>query len=279
MCHDSFILQSQLNEVTINLERVHHAKCDASRWKGDHLTPAFSSIGLILDGTGTIICDDIQLHPTKGQLYLLPSHTTQSFYTSSKHPYEKYFCHLHVQSHGASFFEFIHTPLCVDAGDLSTAVNLFEKMIQYSGQTTISSLLKVKQYTLELLIYFLECCPSGSVTLVENSFDIPLKKALTYAEKDHYQSVTVGMMAEVAGYHPSYFSKLFSKKLGITPAQFIIRKKTDLAIEQLLNTNRSISHIAEDLGFNSQFYFHNFFKKQTGLSPSEYRNLYKKISQ
>ena len=114
---------------------------------------------------------------------------------------------------------------------------------------------------------------------MENSFDIPLKKALTYAEKDHYQSVTVGMMAEVAGYHPSYFSKLFSKKLGITPAQFIIRKKTDLAIEQLLNTNRSISHIAEDLGFNSQFYFHNFFKKQTGLSPSEYRNLYKKISQ
>ena len=114
---------------------------------------------------------------------MLPSHTTQSFYTSSKHPYEKYFCHLHVQSHGASFFEFIHTPLCVDAGDLSTAVNLFEKMIQYSGQTTISSLLKVKQYTLELLIYFLECCPSGSVTLVENSFDIPLKKALTYAEK------------------------------------------------------------------------------------------------
>lgn len=279
MYHDSSFLQSQLNEASIHLERVHHTKCDAVHWKGSNIVPPFSSIGFILNGCGTILCNNAELHPSKGQLYLLPSQTTQSFSTDSRHPYEKFFCHFHIRCHGISFFEFFHTPLCVDAKDFSAAARLFECMIRETQCDSLVSLLKVKQYTLELLIYFLECCPPGSITPVENSFDIPLKKALDYAKEQHYRAISVGEMAKIAGYHPSYFSKLFCKRLGITPAQFIIQKKTDLAVKQLLNTNHSISRIAEDLGFNSQFYFHNFFKKQTGLSPSEYRILYKKDAQ
>jgi len=42
----------------------------------------------------------------------------------------------------------------------------------------------------------------------------------------------------------------------------------------LTSTDLPISKIADTLGFDNQFYFSNFFKKQTGMVPSSYRRLY-----
>ncbi|MFR3252021.1 MAG: helix-turn-helix transcriptional regulator [Eisenbergiella sp.] len=83
-------------------------------------------------------------------------------------------------------------------------------------------------------------------------------------------------MAEAAGYHASHFTALFRQHLGISPGQFILRKKTDRAAELLTATSMPVSAIAEALGFASQFYFSNFFKKQTGMTPSRYRAIYRR---
>ena len=47
-----------------------------------------------------------------------------------------------------------------------------------------------------------------------------------------------------------------------------------IAIRELTATARPIWDIADALGFSSQFYFTNFFKKHTGMTPSEYRKVY-----
>ena len=104
--------------------------------------------------------------------------------------------------------------------------------------------------------------------------DSPLSRAARFAENSLDQSVTVAKMAEIAGYHPAHFTKLFQQRMGISPVQFLIHKKTEAAIEQLTATSLPISSIAESLGFGSQFYFSNFFKKQTGMTPSEYRKAF-----
>lgn len=61
---------------------------------------------------------------------------------------------------------------------------------------------------------------------------------------------------------------------GISPGQFILQKKTETATQLLTSTDLPVSAIADSLGFGSQFYFSNFFKKQTGMTPSSYRRLY-----
>ena len=88
------------------------------------------------------------------------------------------------------------------------------------------------------------------------------------------RQITVQQMAEVAGYHSSYFTKLFQTHMGISPGQFILQKKTETATLLLTSTDLPISKIADTLGFDNQFYFSNFFKKQTGMAPSSYRRLY-----
>ena len=59
--------------------------------------------------------------------------------------------------------------------------------------------------------------------------------------------------------------------MGISPGQFIQKKKSDTAAQLLTSTDLPVSEIADSLGFNNPFYFSSFFKKRTGRSPLEYR--------
>lgn len=267
------IIQNRLREITVNLERAHLLQCDKN-WRSDGSIPPYSSIGLILEGEGTMCINDMEIHPSKGQLYLLPAKTNQRFFTAPDKPYRKYYCHFELTCRNTDLFELIRLPFCVDAKDFDTAAALFQKMIRACSGNDITASILAKQSVFDLLVYYMECCPQGSISLIENRIDTPLNSAIAFAEHHLDQSVTVQKMAEIAGYHPSHFTKLFQKRLGITPVQFIIRKKTDRAIEQLTDTDLPVSSIAESLGFANQFYFSSFFKKQTGMTPSQYRNIY-----
>lgn len=267
------IIQNQLCDMTIGVKRAYRVKCDPS-WHSDDFIPPFSSIGLILDGEGTMCVDDKEIHPLSGQLYLLPAGTVQSFSAKTDHPYEKYYCHFDTVCGGTSLFEIIDLPLCIDAKDSAAAAGLFQGMIQCLNDTSPASMIKVKQYMLNLLCYYLECCPPEKIILIKDNCDSAFFNAIRFVEDNLNQPVTVSKMAEIAGYHPSHFTKLFQKQFGVSPVQFIASKKLERAINQLTATTSSVLSIAESLGFSNQFYFCNFFKKQTGMTPTEYRNSY-----
>lgn len=267
------IIQNRLREITVNLERAHLLQCDGN-WKSSGSVPPYSSIGLILEGEGTMRINDMEIHPSKGQLYLLPAKTMQVFFTNPDRPYRKYYCHFELSCQNYDLFEFIRLPLCADAKDFDTAAMLFQRMINACNSHDITASIMTKQSVFDLLVYYMECCPASSISLIENKGDTPLNNAITFVEQHLDQPVTVQEMAEIAGYHPSHFAKLFQKRLGTTPLQFILRQKTKRAIELLTCTSLPVSSIAESLGFANQFYFSSSFKKQTGMTPSEYRNVY-----
>ncbi len=52
------------------------------------------------------------------------------------------------------------------------------------------------------------------------------------------------------------------------------RIRMEAAMRQLVNTRNSIGSIALSVGYNSQFSFSRLFKKQLGLSPTQYRSKY-----
>lgn len=73
--------------------------------------------------------------------------------------------------------------------------------------------------------------------------------------------------------HTGFILK-FKKEYGKTPSAYVNELRTQLACELLLDSEWNISQIAMRCGFDNQYYFSNFFKKQTGFSPSAYRNAY-----
>ena len=70
----------------------------------------------------------------------------------------------------------------------------------------------------------------------------------------------------------SYIISCFKNEFGISPKQYIIQKKIETAKNMLLETDMSVKAISEMLHFADSHHFSNTFKKQTGISPMEYRS-------
>ncbi|UNZ00240.1 AraC family transcriptional regulator [Zhouia spongiae] len=70
----------------------------------------------------------------------------------------------------------------------------------------------------------------------------------------------------------SYFSQVIKSKTGKSPSSWINERTTSYAKALLKNTSKSIKEITYTLAFTETAHFSNFFKKQTGFSPSAYRN-------
>ncbi|RTE05455.1 response regulator transcription factor [Paenibacillus whitsoniae] len=88
----------------------------------------------------------------------------------------------------------------------------------------------------------------------------------------HYMyELNLTLLAERFNYYPSYFSELFKAKVGVTFIQYLNDVRMTHAVRLLEETALSLWDIAELTGFANASYFSSKFKKQYGLSPSEYR--------
>ena len=70
---------------------------------------------------------------------------------------------------------------------------------------------------------------------------------------------------------PNYFGDLVKKETGKTPLEFIQQKVSDIAKDELQSTDVLISEVAYRLGFQSSQHFNRYFKRCTGMTPTQYR--------
>ena len=82
---------------------------------------------------------------------------------------------------------------------------------------------------------------------------------------------TVKYFAEKCFLSPNYFGDLIKKETGRTPQEYIQGKIINIAKEQLLGTAKTINEISYALGFQYSQHFNRYFKRNTGMTPSEYR--------
>lgn len=71
----------------------------------------------------------------------------------------------------------------------------------------------------------------------------------------------------------NYLSSLFKSELGISFNDYVETVRIQNSKILLLNTRQSMSEIATNVGFSSQSYFSKVFKRHTGMTPMQYRNL------
>ncbi|MBO4815125.1 MAG: helix-turn-helix transcriptional regulator [Muribaculaceae bacterium] len=82
---------------------------------------------------------------------------------------------------------------------------------------------------------------------------------------------SVKMFADKCCLSPNYFGDLVKKETGKTPVEYIQTKVIDIAKEELHSTDDTITEIAYRLGFQSSQHFNRYFKRYTGMTPTEYR--------
>ena len=96
-----------------------------------------------------------------------------------------------------------------------------------------------------------------------------------YIYKNSDKKLTNMSVANHFGYHPYYLNNLFSSYENITLHNYINKIRIITAKEKLSLTDKPISVISCEMGFADCSYFSAFFRKTTGTTPKEYRNLCK----
>ena len=99
-----------------------------------------------------------------------------------------------------------------------------------------------------------------------------IEYATQYFHENFNQNIVIEDYAREHNVTPHWFSQNFKKITKSTPMQYIISLRIKSAMNLLENTDYSIVQVAEAVGYDNPLYFSRIFKKNTGMSPSDYKN-------
>ena len=102
--------------------------------------------------------------------------------------------------------------------------------------------------------------------------DERMVKVLNHIHGNIYENIDITNLAALACVTKPYFIRMFKQHFGVSPLQYINRKKMERAQLMLLTEDMAVKEVAYTLGFNDHSYFIRLFKKLTGRTPQEYRN-------
>lgn len=104
-----------------------------------------------------------------------------------------------------------------------------------------------------------------------------LQEEMDYARRyfnEHYnEEIIIEDFAKSRGMSTTWFLRNFKQVIGHSPMQYILSIRINNAVTLLETTNYNVNEIAAIVGYDNPLYFSRLFKKQTGVSPSDYRKL------
>lgn len=134
---------------------------------------------------------------------------------------------------------------------------------------------RCKVKILEILLEMNERNLLFQASAVRNSTEqIQIRRYKTIVDyiKDHYrENISLENLAELIPCNSQYLCRLFKQISGDTPIQYLIHYRIERAEELLKETNRTVSEVAMDCGFDNISYFIRKFKEIQGMTPGEYR--------
>lgn len=99
-----------------------------------------------------------------------------------------------------------------------------------------------------------------------------LRRALEWAAAHVGEPIRAEQLVEASGMSATHFYSVFTRTMGTTPKDYILRLKMDRSRRALLDSDESITMIAHSLGFASSQHFSTAFRRYVGTSPTEFRS-------
>ena len=98
-----------------------------------------------------------------------------------------------------------------------------------------------------------------------------VEKLRNLLDKHVEDKIDFSLINKELAYSQAYMVRLFKEHMGVTPHEYVLRRRLETAQLLLKHSTLSIKEIAERLVFSDQYHFSNYFRKRLGMSPSQYR--------
>lgn len=100
-----------------------------------------------------------------------------------------------------------------------------------------------------------------------------LRRVLEYINVNLNLDISLHALAACAGISAYHFLRMFKRSTGLSPLQYIIRRRMQVARELLVKTGLSIAEIALETGYGNSSHFIDLFKRCYGVTPAAFRKM------
>lgn len=256
-----------------------------SKYEGDwqsilHSHP-FSELFYVVNGSGFFIAEDEGFPVSKNDMVIINPHVQHTEKSGSESPLE----YIVLGINGLSF-SFENVTSAQDGISMQTSfgtvykynmqgchvpacLNMMLEEISHKNEnyeTACQNLLEV------LLIYILRNDDLSIVKSGDTILNRECAQIKNYLDSNYSENITLDTLAAITHMNKYYMAHAFTRYTGLSPINYLIQKRIQEGKSLLESTSYSIAQISAMLGFSSQSYFSQAFKKATGSTPVQYRN-------
>jgi transcriptional regulator GlxA family with amidase domain len=98
-----------------------------------------------------------------------------------------------------------------------------------------------------------------------------LRRVREYIENHLEETISIEALARIVGLSMYHFARAFKQSEGLTPHDYLLRRRVRRAQELLASTDLPLSEIALASGFSDQSHCARRFREHVGITPSSYR--------
>ena len=102
-------------------------------------------------------------------------------------------------------------------------------------------------------------------------FGYKLRQLTEWMSEHVGEDLNLDRLAAQVGLSKFHFHRLFKTAMGVSPSRHHINLRMNVARQLLRETKKSVVDVALDVGYANPSHFAKLFRRETGLSPSDYR--------
>ncbi|WP_282148090.1 AraC family transcriptional regulator [Algibacter lectus] len=265
---------------------------ELTEWKQRPVKNSFFELVLIKEGQGTQCINYNEHQYNKGSIFLLPPLKCHSFSIEKPTKFvflkftDSFFKNINritidrnewfkEASYILSNYNQLPGDIIkndVDRNHLESLISMILQESRNYGESSINLVTSLMTSVLELLIRNIK--KSSYFELPKNNSDDRITKMLTYINEnlDKTELLKVENLSDVFMMSPTYVSEFFKKQVSMPLREYIIKAKLKQVEIRLLNSDFTLTQIADELGFTDVSHLSKTFKRYAGTSIREFKN-------
>lgn len=286
------LTSSPLHQIHFLIHRI-EKNIRPANWQVDRVHRPYTVFWYVCEGKKTIKVNDKKYIVQQGDLVVFPAHLPFEIYESSIYTDELVHFEAALESKIGPFdltklFRFPIVTKLSEPEQTERLIVAWEKLreewkvhkenpLLQNGELGFSlkktlALLKYNSLTLDWFVEVLLTI-SPDTTELFLTLDSRFHQLFYFIEENLSKKLTLKSLADEVFLSESHLSLLFRKNLQMSPMDYVQKKRMEKAQELLLTSNLPLKEIAPLIGFDDQSQLSRAFKRQFGISPTDYRKI------
>lgn len=248
----------------------------AAKYEGEWLsnlhTHHFTELFFITKGKGEFQVEDKRFPVKENDIVIINPHIEHTAYSGKESPLE--YVAISIEEITFEFdkqFAGQNYALYNSEG-LRDSVSFLLKMLLSEAEDEVTDYEIVCRNLVEiLLIYLIRKQNLGMHQSADTKMSKECGAAKRYIDSNYMDNITLDLLADLTHMNKFYLVHSFTRYTGMSPINYLTQRRIQVATELLSSTDYSIAQIASSVGFSSQSYFSQVFRKALGVTPVQYR--------